>query len=63
MQRNKLGLILAAAAAFGIYKYSRMSPEQKNNLKSRGKSFLDKNLGGLGNMFGKKSHSANGAVH
>ena len=63
MQGNKLGLLLAAAAAFGIYKYSRMTPAQKNNLKSKGKSFVDKNLGGLGNVFGKKSQTANGAVH
>ena len=60
MQRGKLGLLLAAAAAFGIYKYSKMSPEQKNNLKTRGKSFLDKNLGGLGHVFGKKTPTANG---
>lgn len=63
MQRGKLGLLLAAAAAFGIYKYSKMSPDQKNNLKTRGKSFLDKNLGGLGNVFGKKTSTANGTVH
>ncbi len=55
MQRNKLGLILAAAAAFGVYKYSKMTPEQKNSLKTKGKDFLDKNLGGLGNIFGKKT--------
>jgi hypothetical protein len=63
MQKSKLGLILAAAAAFGAYKYSKMSPEQKNSLKTRGKSFLDKNLGGLGNLFGKKTPTANGTVH
>lgn len=63
MQRNKLGLILAAAAAFGIYKYSKMTPEQKNSLKTKGKSFLDKNMGGLSNMFGKKTPTANGAAH
>lgn len=57
MQRKSLGLILAAAAAFGIYKYSKMSPEQKNNLKVKGKDLLDKNFG---NLFGKKQTVANG---
>jgi hypothetical protein len=55
MQRNRLGLLLAAAAAFGYYKYSKMSPEQKSTLHTRGKSFLDKQLGGLGNIFGRKT--------
>jgi hypothetical protein len=55
MVRNKMGLLLAAAAAFGYYKYSKMTPEQKNSLKTRGKDFLDNQLGGLKNMFGKKT--------
>ena len=33
MQRKGLGLLLAAAAAYGYYRYSKMSPEQKNSLK------------------------------
>lgn len=60
MQRGKLGLLVAAAAAYGVYKYSKMSPEQKNSLKTKGKDFLDKNLGGLTNMFGKKTVPTNG---
>ena len=54
MQRKGLGLLLAAAAAYGYFKYSKMTPEQKNSMRTRGKDFLDKNLGGLGNLFGKK---------
>ena len=54
MQRKGLGLLLAAAAAYGYYKYSKMTPEQKSSMKARGKDFLDKNLGGLGNIFGRK---------
>jgi len=57
MLRGKVGLLAAAAAAYGVYRFSKMSPEQKNDLKARGKSFLDKNLGGLGNLFGKKTAS------
>jgi hypothetical protein len=55
MQRRGLGMLLAAAAAYGVYKYSKMTPEQKSSLKNRGKDFLDKNLGNWGNLFGKKS--------
>ena len=60
MQRSKVGLLLAAAAAYGAYKYSRMSSEEKNSLKTKGKDFLNKNLGGLNNLFGKAKTAANG---
>jgi len=55
MQRT-LSLIVAAVATYGIYKYSKMSAEQKNNLKVKGREFLDKKMG-LGNLFGKKTSS------
>lgn len=55
MTKGKVGLLLAAAAAYGAYRYSKMTPAQKNDLKSKGKAFVDKNLGGLSNIFGKKS--------
>lgn len=60
MQRKGLGLLLAAAAAYGAYRYSKMTPAQKSDLKQKGKDFVDKNLGGMKNMFGKKSTVANG---
>ena len=60
MQKRGLGLLLAAAAAYGYYKYSKMTPEQKTKLKQKGKDFVDKNLGGLGNLFGKKTSPTNG---
>ena len=60
MQRKGIGLFLAAAAAYGVYRYSKMTPEQKNSLKQKGKDFVDKNLGGVKNMFGKKASAANG---
>lgn len=47
MQRKLLGLLFAAAA-YGFYKYSRMSPEQKEDIKRKGSDLL-KNLGGVGN--------------
>jgi hypothetical protein len=63
MQKNKIGLLLAAVAAYGAYKFSRMNPQQRTDLKSKGKQFIDKNLGGLGNLFGKKTTPVNGDGH
>lgn len=48
------GLLLAGAAAFGLYKYSKMTEEQKQDLKNKGKKFVDENLGGLKDMIGTK---------
>jgi hypothetical protein len=59
MLRNKTGLLLAGLAAFGYYKYSKMTPEQKNNLIEKGKGLLNKNFGGLENLFGKKTAQPN----
>ena len=60
MQTKGLGLLLAAAVAYGYYRYSKMSPEQKNSLKEKGKKFMDDNLGGLGKAFGKKQEPVSG---
>jgi hypothetical protein len=60
MSKNKIGLLLAAAAAYGVYRYSKMTPEQKTNLKTKGKEFIDKNLGDLTNLVGKKKAATNG---
>lgn len=57
MQKT-LGILLGAAAAYGIYKYSKLTPEQKNNLKEKGRDFLNKNMK-MGNMFGKKQPATN----
>ncbi len=46
MQRSKIGmLIAAAAAAYGAYRYSKMTPEQRTGLKTKGKDLLNKGLG------------------
>jgi hypothetical protein len=61
MTRGKMGLLIAAgAAAYGAYRLSRMTPEQKTNLRAKGKDFMDKNLGSLGNLFGRKTANTNG---
>jgi hypothetical protein len=54
MQKKLLGLILAAAA-YGVYRYTKMTPEQKAELKRRGGDFLDKNLGSFSNLFSERS--------
>jgi len=56
--RKTLGLLLAAAAAFGIYKYSKLTPQQKKDLKEKGKDLWDKKVR-MGNMFSKKSPASN----
>ena len=58
--RKTIGLLLGAAAAYGIYKYSKMSPTEKKELRARGKDFLDKQLGDVSSMFGKKQTVSNG---
>ena len=60
MQRKGLGMLLAAAAAYGVYRFSTMTPQQKDDLKQKGKDFVDKNLGGVKNMFGRKTPTTNG---
>lgn len=53
MSRKKIGLLLAAAAAYGIYRYSKLTPEQRNSLMTKGKDLLSKNLGTLKNKVNK----------
>jgi hypothetical protein len=48
-------LLLLGAAAFGAYKYSKMSSQQKKDILDKGKKLVNENLGGLGNMFGKRT--------
>jgi hypothetical protein len=47
-------LLLLGAAAFGAYKYSKMSDQQKKDLLNKGKKLVNDNLGGVSNMLGKK---------
>ena len=42
MRGNKIGLLLAAAAAYGAYKYSKLTPGQKNDLMAKGKDLLNR---------------------
>jgi hypothetical protein len=62
MRKPGLGsLLLLGAAAFGAYKYSKMSDQQKSDLKNKGKKFVDENLGGIKNIFGDRRGTPNTA--
>ncbi len=50
-------LLVLGAAAFGAYKYSKMSDQQKKDLMDKGKKLWSDNVGSLGNMFGKKNQA------
>ena len=53
MARPGLGsLLLAGAAAYGIYKVSKMSAEERSNLVNKGKKLVNDNLGNLKNSLG-----------
>jgi hypothetical protein len=53
-------LLLLGAAAFGAYKYSKMTDQQKKDLVDKGKKLVNDNFGGLGKMFGKKTTTTAG---
>lgn len=70
--RNKKGasgaLILAGLAAFAYYKYSQMSPEEKNkmvgDLKDKAKKLYEDYMPQeMKNMFDKKSETTAGATY
>ena len=48
------GLLLLGAAAFGVYKYTKMSDQEKRDLMDKGRKFVDENLGSIKNIFGQK---------
>lgn len=50
-------LLLAGAAAYGIYKVSKMSSEQRSDLVNKGKKLMNDNLGGLKEKFGRSNGS------
>ncbi len=54
MAKKAIGLLLAAAAAYGYYRYSKMTPEQKRKMMKKGKDLLNDNFGGLGDFFKTK---------
>ena len=61
MRKPGLGsLLLMGAAAFGLYKYSKMSEEEKRNLKEKGKKLYSDNVPeNIKNMFGGQNSGSN----
>ena len=48
-------LLLAGLAAFGYYKYNKMTEQEKKDLLNKGKKFMDENMGSLKDLFGQKT--------
>ena len=61
MQKKAIGLLLAAAAAYGYYRYSKMTPDQKKKMMQKGKDLLKDNFGGIADFFGTKKAQTAGA--
>lgn len=59
MQNKKTApLLLAGLAAFAYYKYNKMTPEKKNDLKEKGKDLLDRYVPqSVKNLFGKRKNA------
>lgn len=53
MLGKTVGLLLLGAAAYGVYKYSKLSDQEKEDLMDKGKKFFEENLNGLKNIFGQ----------
>lgn len=53
MNNKTLGLLAAAAAAYGIFKLSKMTPQQKDELLGKGKDLFNKGMGSLKENMGK----------
>lgn len=52
-RKTSLGsLLLAGAAAYGLYKVSKMSAAERNGLVEKGKKLVNDNLGNLKNTLG-----------
>ena len=71
MLGKTVGLLLLGAAAYGVYKYSKLSDQEKEDLMDKGKKFFEENLNSLKNIFGQavdqaaaeSGFSKNGAAH
>lgn len=55
MEKKGLGLLIVAAFAYGYYRYTKMTPEEKRSLKEKGRKFVDENFN-IGNLFFGKTN-------
>jgi hypothetical protein len=59
-RKTSLGsLLMAGAAAYGLYKLSKMSTEERHNLVEKGKKLVSDNLDNVKGVFGRNSSSPN----
>lgn len=56
-------LLLAGAAAYGLYKLSKMSTEERTELVEKGKRMVADNLGNLKTTFGRGGSSPDAKVN
>ena len=62
MAKPSLGsLLLAGAAAYGLYKVSKMSSQGRTDLLNKGKKLVNDNLGSLKDKFGATNGSSSNA--
>jgi hypothetical protein len=55
-KKSSAPLLLAGLAAFAYYKFNKMSPEKKNELKGKGRDLVDKYVPqSLKNIFSKEN--------
>lgn len=55
--KSSTPLLLAGLAAFAFYKYKKMSPEKKNELKEKGMDLVDKYVpASVKNLFNKNAN-------
>jgi hypothetical protein len=59
MSKGKMGLMLAAVAAYGVYRYSRMTADQKEKMKAKGRKFVNR-FKGMGGKFGENEPATMG---
>ena len=52
------GLLLAGAAAYGLYKLSKLSAEERNDLVNKGKKLVNDGLSGLKEKFSSGSEGS-----
>lgn len=63
-KKTSLGsLLLAGAAAYGLYKLSKMSTEERSDLLDKGKRMVADNLGNLKNSFARNGSSPNARIN
>jgi len=55
-------LLLLGAAAFGAYKYSKMSDQQKRDLMDKGKKLVNDGVSSIKNRFGGQNAPEGGSM-